>query len=113
MNDTIEIELPKDSLIRSLVEGGQPDIIGDDSEIKQVQHTLTDEEYQTMLQQFTEHMRNQAEYNKPEHKLKRRLEEFREQRKPVMYRGLKKGFLESKTVQSSPLSHQSPSQNDS
>lgn len=110
MNNTIEIELPKDSLIRTLVEGENKEV-GEDNGITEVKETLTDEEYQTMLNGFLERLRNQQELNKPVNKLKRILEEKREQRKPAMYRGLKQGFLNRS--QSSQQSHRNPSQSDS
>jgi hypothetical protein len=92
MNNTVEIELPKDSLIRSLIEGKDPSI-GEDSEIKGVEHTMSEEEYQQTLQEFLEFTRKQAEFNKPENKLHRKLEEMRDKRKRAMFQGLRSGFL--------------------
>jgi hypothetical protein len=92
-DNTIEVDLPEDSIFRKLMGLGAEDAkVGE--EIKDVEKTLSDEEYQKLLAGFLEFSRKQAEANKPENKLKRKLEEMKDARRPTMYRGLAKGFLE-------------------
>jgi hypothetical protein len=84
-SDTVEIDLPETSLIRQLIEGvrledGKENECGD-SELKTVQTTLTDEEYQKMLSDFLTQLRDVEKMKSPEEKLKRKLGAFKEVRK--------------------------------
>ena len=98
MSQTIEATLPEDSIIRKLIEAQtQPIQIADEKQsedIKEVEKTLTDEEYEDLMKKFMEHVRKQAEENTPKKKLERKIKMLEEQRKPVLFRDLKKGFLQ-------------------
>lgn len=91
----IELTLPEDSIIRRIFEG--PSGIDEKSSenIKEVEKTLTDEEYDELMKKFLNHMRKQAEQNKPEVKLRSRLNSMAEHRQRAQFRGLKPGFLTS------------------
>ena len=95
MSEPIEIELPKDSVIRRIFEGptGADEKSGE--EIKEVEKTLTDEEYDELMKGFLHEMRKQAQMNNPENKLRRRIAAMAEHRQRAQFRGLKKGFLTS------------------
>lgn len=94
MSDPIEITLPEDSIIRRIFEG-KPEGNEVSTDIKDVEKTLTDEEYQEVLKGFLEQTRKHADANKPKNKLRKRIDIMEDYRKPVCYRGLKRGFLNS------------------
>jgi len=79
--DPIEITLPETSIFRKLFEATSVDEKNDDNPIKEVEHTLTDDEYNQMMGEFLEKVRKQNELNKPENKIKRILKEKEEERK--------------------------------
>ena len=92
MSEPIEITLPESSIIRQIFEGvTNPEGAGED--IKEVEKTMTDEEYQEMLKGFVEYARKQAEHNKPENKLRRKIEFMKDLRNKEMLKRKKKGFL--------------------
>jgi len=97
MSQTIEATLPEDSIIRKLIEAQtQPIQIADEKQsedIKEVEKTLTDEEYEDLMKKFMEHVHKQQLENTPKKKLERKIKMLEEQRKPVLFRDLKKGFL--------------------
>lgn len=94
MSEPIEITLPENSIIRRIFEGKPAD---DEkaTDVKEVEKTLTDEEYQEVLKGFLEQARKQAEANKPENKLRKRIALMEEHRQKACFRGLKKGFITS------------------
>jgi hypothetical protein len=98
MSQTIEATLPEDSIIRKLIEAQtQPiqiaEVANASEDIKEIEKTLTDEEYEDLMKKFMEHVRKQAEENTPKKKLERKIKMLEQQRKPVLFRDLKKGFL--------------------
>ncbi len=87
MSQTIEATLLEDSIIRKLIEAQtQPIQIADEKQSE-------DEEYEDLMKKFMEHVRKQAEENTPKKKLERKIKMLEQQRKPVLFRDLKKGFL--------------------
>jgi hypothetical protein len=88
MNDPIEITLPEDSIFRKLM--GTPS-----TDIKETENTMTDEEYNELLKGFLEYSKKQALNNKPEVKLRKKIEMMEQSRQRETFKGLKKGFLTS------------------
>jgi len=93
--EPIEIDLPENSLIKKLLQCRADDgqSFDENNEIKSVEKTLTDEEYNAMLIEFLEKSKKQAELNKPENRLKHRIMLKENERKRAQFRGLKNGFL--------------------
>jgi hypothetical protein len=73
--EPIEITLPETSIFRKLIE--KPI----DDNVKEVDSTITDEEYNQMMKEFLERIRKQNEFNKPENKIKRILKAKEDERK--------------------------------
>jgi hypothetical protein len=95
MSEPIEITLPEDSIIRRIFEGpkGIDEKASDD--IKEVEKTLTDEEYNELMSAFLNKMRIQSQSQNPENKMRRKLAMMAEHRQRAQFRGLKPGFLTS------------------
>jgi hypothetical protein len=74
-SEPIEITLPETSIFRKLIE--KPI----DDNVKEVDSTITDEEYNQMMKEFLERIRKQNVFNKPENKIKRILKAKEEERK--------------------------------
>lgn len=90
----IEITLPETSIIRQIFEASYGEEKNtEDNNIKEVEKTLTDEEYNELMKAFLDASRKQAENNKPENKIKRIIKEKEEERKRAQFKTLKPGFL--------------------
>lgn len=93
-NEPIEITLPETSIIRQIFEASYGDEKNDENNtVKEVEKTLTDEEYNELMKAFLDASRKQAERNKPENKIKRIIKEKEEERKRAQFKSLKPGFL--------------------
>jgi hypothetical protein len=95
MSEPIEITLPEDSIIRRIFEGPNGVDEKASGDIKEVEKTLTDEEYDELMKNFLDHMRKQSQHNSPENKMRRKLAMMAEHRQRAQFRGLKPGFLTS------------------
>ena len=97
MSEPIEITLPDDSIIRRIFEGPMGIDEKASEDIKEVEKTLTDEEYNELMSAFLNKMRiqSQSQSQNPENKMRRKLAMMAEHRQRAQFRGLKPGFLTS------------------
>jgi cytochrome c553 len=92
--EPIEITLPETSIIRQLFEASYGDEKNDNkTEIKEVEKTLSDDEYNQLMAMFLNQARQEQEQNKPENKIKRILKEKENERKRAQFKDIKPGFL--------------------
>jgi hypothetical protein len=89
-NKTVEIDLPDDSIIKKLLQCRADDgqSFDENNEIKSVEKTISDEDYNAMLSEFLEKAKKQAELNKPENRLKHKIMIKENERKRSQFRGL-------------------------
>lgn len=93
MSDTVEASLPENSIIRKLLELQSGQLPEGSSNVKEVETTISDEDYNIMLNEFLKKTRQAQENAKPENKLRRKIVSMEEHRKKAQFRDIKKGFL--------------------
>ena len=84
---TVELQLNPNGVFNQIFGGAGA------SDVKEADSFLSNEDYNKLVKMFLDKQAKEKEFNEPKNKLKRAIEAKEEQRKPEVFRGLKKGFL--------------------